>query len=256
MGGFVGKRLVPFWDCLKSKESINDSYVQNIKGSVYMHTNKNNGKMYIDLTTKSVHKRFMKHLSDARNGRGCIKFSNAINKYGEDCWITKILINDLPKSELGDWERILIAYHNSITLGYNITAGGEGLFGLKHTKETKEKLKKAHTGKILSKETKEKLRKANLGKKQSQEIIDKKINSLKKYKSINKTYRSITVVSPKGDVIVSKTSMKEFCDSLGINIGTVEKKLSGTRNGPTIHQGKFKGYSFYYTDKYPGRVAS
>lgn len=46
----------------------------------------------------------------------------------------------------------------------NVTAGGEGLTGHRHTEETKAKMRKAATGRAKSEETKAKLRAANLGK--------------------------------------------------------------------------------------------
>ena len=51
--------------------------------------------------------------------------------------------------------------------------------GVKHTKETREKISKAHTGKKLSNETKEKIRNINIGNKHTDEAKKKVSDSLK-----------------------------------------------------------------------------
>lgn len=51
--------------------------------------------------------------------------------------------------------------------------------GVKHTNETRKKISRSHTGKILSEQTKEKLRIINIGKKQSEETKKKRSDKLK-----------------------------------------------------------------------------
>ena len=63
-------------------------------------------------------------------------------------------------------------YRNG-TIGYNLTLGGEGNAGYRHTDVTKEKLSLAGKGRLLSQEHKDKLSAANTGKTLSQEHKDK-----------------------------------------------------------------------------------
>ena len=90
-----------------------------------------------------------------RNGRGYIikntLFAKAIKKYGinnwDIVWSHEILEENIPTLELAnERERYWIAYYHTCIYdqtpnGYNLTFGGEGSIGYKHTKETKQKIK-------------------------------------------------------------------------------------------------------------------
>jgi group I intron endonuclease len=108
--------------------------------SVYLWTNTQNGKKYVGVTN-NTYRRWNKHLHDALHGSSCV-FHKAIRKYGPDVWIRKILIDDLDREDAIRKEIDLILEHNSqIPHGYNMTAGGQGLSGHTHSKESKQKMK-------------------------------------------------------------------------------------------------------------------
>lgn len=145
---------------------------------VYKHTCPNN-KVYIGITkTYNLQKRW-------RKGKGYWSneyFTNAINKYGWENIKHEILFNNLTREQAEQKEKELIQQYksNQRRFGYNIESGGilnkivskftreklrQNALGKKATKETKEKMSKAHKGincywygKHLSDETKEKIR--------------------------------------------------------------------------------------------------
>ena len=100
--------------------------------SVYKHTNKTNGKVYIGITRTTIEKRW-------RNGEGYALqtyFYNAIRKYGWDGFEHEVLFEGLTEEEARTKEIELIAFYksnyrryNAPILGYNATDGGEGLSG-------------------------------------------------------------------------------------------------------------------------------
>lgn len=152
----------------------NDTYC------VYIHTNKINGKKYVGQTINgnNPNKRW-------DNGRGyehCIRFFNAIKKYGWDNFEHEIIASNLTAKEADNFERTLIAKLNTTNpeIGYNIELGGvknrviseatrkkiseshigsanpmygvrltgnkNGMYGKQHSEETKKKISDAISG--------------------------------------------------------------------------------------------------------------
>ena len=120
---------------------------------IYKITNTLNEKFYIGFTCKKIPKlRFNEHLSTARtkkkNNQPIIR---AIRKYGEENFSFDILLEGDDKFLLNVEEPRLI---RELKPEYNITLGGEGTLGYKHTEKTKNIIKKIHTGKKESEEHK------------------------------------------------------------------------------------------------------
>ena len=133
---------------------------------VYMHICPNN-KKYIGITCKNENKRW-------NNGNGYKNqyFYRAINKYGWNNIQHVIIARGLTEEESKWLEIELIKVNNTTNpeFGYNITLGGEGCSGYKHTQEWKDNHSKAMSGEnnpnygiIASEERKEKQRKAMIG---------------------------------------------------------------------------------------------
>lgn len=96
--------------------------IENGDYTVYIHTNKVNGKRYIGLTRQSVENRW-------RGGKGykkCVYFNRAIDKYGWDGFDHEIFASNLTESEAMNMERLLIKELNTQNPehGYNISDGG------------------------------------------------------------------------------------------------------------------------------------
>lgn len=154
---------------------------------VYLIRNLVNDKVYIGKAS-DVHKRWLKHLSSVRTGIGIFPIHSAIRKYGVDKFKIITIDSDISESDILEKEKFWIDFYKSnvckypYELGYNLTDGGEGISGHKHSDEAKLKIsltfkgklksddhKKLlsiiHTGKILSKSHKDAIGSALIGKK-------------------------------------------------------------------------------------------
>lgn len=148
--------------------------------TVYIHTNKINGKKYIGITGIKPEKRWKNgkgyHSSSNKN----LHFSNAINKYGWDNFEHIILYEGLTQSEACNKEIELIALYDTInpSVGYNIYKGGT-CNPMKE--ETKAKISKANKGRKWSEESKRKFSASLLGKPHPHTAEqDRKISEAKK----------------------------------------------------------------------------
>lgn len=117
---------------------------------IYKITNTTNGKCYIGQAV-DIRSRLMQH-SNNKHYKKTVLYK-AIDKYGIDSFEARVLtiINtfgktqDEIKKELNTLEVFYIDLYNSYLDGYNMTPGGDsGRLGFKHTKDTIEKIRKAH----------------------------------------------------------------------------------------------------------------
>lgn len=126
-------------DVINSQDSIKGDK----RWCVYCHTNKENGKKYIGITSKNPPEL---RWENGFGYRRQIRFWNAIQKYGWDGFDHKILFNNLTLDEANHKEVELIAFYKSAQrdYGYNIDLGGNAMCGL--SEEVKRKLSISHTG--------------------------------------------------------------------------------------------------------------
>ena len=119
-----------------------------MKWLVYKHISPS-GRVYIGITHLTLAQRWIRG-----NGyKKCPIFFNAILKYGWDNIEHKVLIDNLTKEQASEVEQQLIKYYKSIGKSYNITDGGEGTVGYKHTDSYKERMRLLQLGKPKSKES-------------------------------------------------------------------------------------------------------
>lgn len=111
-------------------------------------------------------------------GDNNIKYERAYSKYGRNFYWNniinatdfkvEIIIDNLTWEEACGKEREFIKFYGRKDLGLgtlsNMTDGGDGALGYKHTKEGLEKLSKSHQGVPRSEETKIKISKSHKGK--------------------------------------------------------------------------------------------
>lgn len=172
--------------------------------NIYLITNLENKKQYVGITKFSITERFYQHTK-----RGFL-LTEAIKKYGEDKFSIELIEEVDTAGRAYELEQYYIMEYNSkVPYGYNITDGGDGIFGWeateeyrkecservkqlhkekkvgmygkKHTDETKKKMSEASKGKFkpwligrkLSPETIERLRQLNLGRVASKETRKK-----------------------------------------------------------------------------------
>lgn len=121
--------------------------------------------------------RFKQHINDSKKDkRSSIFLYNAMKKYGIDSFTFEIIEENIPIENISERERYWINTLNTLRPnGYNLTLGGEGTFGYKHTEETKKKLSEMKKGRfthIQTIDSREKISRANKGKKPSAQAIE------------------------------------------------------------------------------------
>jgi hypothetical protein len=94
--------------------------------SLYVVTNKTNGKQYVGMTSLPAEQRWACHLSEARNG-GVRVFCQALRKYGEQGFDWQVVASARTPEDAAASECALIQQYKS---AYNMTAGGDGVAGL------------------------------------------------------------------------------------------------------------------------------
>ena len=106
--------------------------------TVYIHTNLINGKKYVGITSNPVKKRW-------RNGYGYsenLPIGRAIRKYGWENFDHEIIADNLDEDDAKKMEQELIKSYNTTDdkYGYNVTVGGDGIKGFKHSEASRAKL--------------------------------------------------------------------------------------------------------------------
>ena len=209
---------------------------------VYRHITPS-GKSYIGITSrKNPNKRW-------RNGKGYEKgsaFRRAIDKYGWDDIQHNILFNDLTEKEAKWLENYLICYYWTFvgfknSKGYNMTLGGEGSTGCKHTNEAKRKISEACKG----------IEHSNKGKPQTDEAKKKNSEAHKGKTPWNKGKTGVQVAWNKGKTGVqvawnkgkkighpSEESRRKNSES---NKGKTPSEESRRKNSES-HKGKHRVY--------------
>lgn len=109
---------------------------------VYMAVNLVNGKKYIGITCDYLSRRKSKHYFSAKKGANTL-IAKAIRKYGIDSIRFDVLSEWPTYSQAKDEEIRLIA---ALKPEYNLTAGGDGALGYKHSKEARELMSRLHKG--------------------------------------------------------------------------------------------------------------
>lgn len=133
--------------------------------NVYCIKNKINGKEYVGLTTRSLEKRWKQHIQESKK-EGSWEWNtplgNAIKKYGEDSFEVFVLEKCETQEDLKLKEKYFIEQRKSLAVfgGYNLTKGGDGRLGCKHSEETKKKIGLGNKGKTYSKESIERMKQA------------------------------------------------------------------------------------------------
>lgn len=135
-----------------------------IYGLIYKVTNLINGKIYVGKTVNSLAYRRRSHEAGSLRSDG-FAFSSAIIKYGKDSFNWQVIDTAVSIGCLNEKECRWIAYFKSHGPdGYNLTDGGEGVLGLRHSKSSRERIGNSLRGRErqpLSEEHKRKISEAN-----------------------------------------------------------------------------------------------
>jgi group I intron endonuclease len=131
---------------------------------VYKITNKITNKVYIGITNQGSGARYRHHWYESRTGEPS-PIHRSMAKYGEENFTLEIIDFADTYDELKEREKYWIKQYNSTdkNIGYNLTEGGDGTFGRKHSEETKEKIRQKALGRKASEETKRKMSESRKG---------------------------------------------------------------------------------------------
>ena len=108
--------------------------------AIYIITNILNGMQYIGITN-DLSRRWARH----RGANEDQFIHRAIKKHGVNNFVFTHFADAFTVESAKILERMLIAEHNTLApCGYNLTAGGDGTFGRKHSEETKAKIRQTN----------------------------------------------------------------------------------------------------------------
>jgi group I intron endonuclease len=123
---------------------------------------------YFGITTQPLEKRFQNHLSRALNGKSNYYIHNAIRKYGAENFKIQQLFSSESFEDCKKWEIATIAGAKKAGLRlWNLTDGGDGALGFKHTLEARKRMSDSRKGVPLPESVKTKLSLVRTGKKPS-----------------------------------------------------------------------------------------
>lgn len=197
--------------------------------TVYVHTNKSNGKRYVGITSK--------HKPEHRwnGGRGYSEnpyFYAAIIKYGWDGFNHDILYTGIDEESAKRIEKELIKlwHTQDRLLGYNMTSGGDGTPDYHPSEETRAKLSKARRKENLSEET---LRRRSAG------LRGRKFSEEHKRKIGEANSKPIDMFTKDGVFVRSFNSAYEAETELGIGHTHISQCCTGQRKSTGGYAWKF-----------------
>jgi group I intron endonuclease len=203
-----------------------------MKSGIYLIKNIINNKVYIG-SAINIDKRWKHHKKDLAKGKhhSCL-LQRAWDKYGEQNFKFEIIEEVQNPVHLLSYEQVFLDYYKSYEddKGYNICKIAGSRYGLKSSKETKQKLREAHIGKKFSEEHKKKIKEANVGRKLSQEHKNKltgKKHSLETKQKLREAHI--------GKKLSEETKQKLKEINLGKTLSEEhKKKISESLNKPEI----------------------
>jgi group I intron endonuclease len=138
-----------------------------VTASIYLVTNRLNGKRYVGQTKIDVSVRWSQHVSLANRGRGNLLHA-AIRKYGASQFDIEVLESGIPFNKVDSSEAAFIRSYNSIECGYNLNTWDGGCRVV--SEEVKKKMSISHIGQTspnkgrkMSEEQKRKISESKLG---------------------------------------------------------------------------------------------
>ena len=207
-----------------------------------------NGKSYIGVTSETATARFAEHAYNSKRRDRGRAIERAIRKYGVNAATVKTLVIGAWEYLIGLEKAVILAFGTFGRGGYNMTAGGEGALGYKHTSaslikmglvhkgkahhtsnhthEAKLKMSLAHNGKKLSAEHRENIRRALIGNKYCVGV--KHNEAVKRNASLMKRGRT--------------NSNKSGAVGVSFDTQTTKWRSAITVRGRTIHLGRYDSF--------------
>lgn len=190
---------------------------------VYKITNKITNKIYIGITNQGSGARYRHHWYEARIGEPA-PIHKSMAKYGEDNFTLEVIDFAENAEELKEKEKYYIKFFNSRDrkIGYNLTDGGDGTFGRKHSEETKEKLRQKALGRKASDEAKKRMsetHKLNYSDEHRKAVAESNARRTKKVLMFDKDL----------NIIKEFNSLKEAAAETKIHSTTIRKSIRGNK---------------------------
>lgn len=141
----------------------------------YLITNTVNRKRYIGVARNTAD-RWRRHIRAAQGDLPHYALHMAMAKYGSHVFTFEVVACARSWDDLLEAERLLIEQHNTRLVGghgYNMTGGGDGTIGYRHSDEAKAIIRAARLKWTVSAETVAKISAANRGKKRSPEQVER-----------------------------------------------------------------------------------
>lgn len=180
---------------------------------IYKAENKLNGKVYIGQTIQSLSDRKARHLKDSEKNSPFV-FHRAIKKYGADNFEWTVIQKCITMNHLNLAEQAYIELYKlkGVDL-YNMTAGGLGSIGYKHTEEHKIKMSIFGMNRKHTEETKLKISNSKKGQCSRKGAVlseehKKKISEIHKGKTISQKQKEIISKAQKGRKHSEETKKK------------------------------------------------
>ena len=223
---------------------------------IYKATNNITGKSYIGYAVDGLEERKPEHKRYANRGDGYY-FQRAIKKYGWNNFGWILLEHNISDFDiLNELERYWIReFDTKRPNGYNLTEGGGGTLGYRHSDKTRRKMCEAKKGRKLSDEHKRKIGEACKGSKngnygkQHSEDTKRKISEVHKGK----------IPWNKGKInCFSEETIRKMCKTRkGIKHGPIseetKRKISESKKGKPLSEETKKKISLASKGKTRGR---
>lgn len=118
---------------------------------IYLIKNAVTGKSYVGQTRRTLRARFNTHKAVIGKSNACKALSDAMSKHGPENFSIELLRECTSQQDMDFWETKFIEDLGTFSPGgYNLTRGGAGKSGYKHSPESIERTVAAHRGKPLS----------------------------------------------------------------------------------------------------------
>ena len=208
---------------------------------VYLVTNLTNGKRYVGKTKRDLGQRWREHVTHSHGRSEEMALYVAIRKHGADAFELSVLEECSSEETLNEAEKRWIRELGTFRREYNMTEGGDGLKGYKHTEDTKRRMSEARKGTRNHNYRKVWGRQGPLSEEARRKISEKKKGvpvHTEAYKSRLALERYVMVdqFDLEGNHLATFFSMKHAAESLGIKAPNISRACSQ----PQRSAGRFK----------------
>lgn len=202
-------------------------------GIIYCIHNLSTGKKYIGQTVEKLQRRVVRHFRTINE----TKISRAIQKYSKYDFVYGIVEEVYDRNLLDEREKYWIQYYDSISNGFNIKEGGKCARGYKQSQSSIEKRRQKLLGKPLSEEHKQKISKAHNGKVLSKETVNKMIayrtgknltESCKEKISQSHSKNTYELTNKDGTTLTIK-NLSKFCKENNLHQSAFVRIMNGER---------------------------